>query len=61
MIDLKKYLNSIYENCIEGIYLSGKYGYWSNLSEKKNIEFSKVLEKNDCFRKKRSCVITFKS
>ena len=48
MIDLKQYLNSIYDKCIGDIFLSGRSGYWSNLSQTRNNEFSKILEKNDC-------------
>ncbi len=48
MIDIKKYLYKIYDKCDEGIFLSGKSGYWSNLSKKQNDEFSRLLEKKDC-------------
>ncbi len=48
MIDLKQYLNSMYDKCIGDIFLSGRSGYWSNLSQTRNNEFSKILEKNDC-------------
>ena len=34
MIDLKQYLNSMYDKCIDDIFLSGRSGYWSNLSQK---------------------------
>ena len=48
MIDLKEYLKLHYKDYDDGVFLSGKTGYWSNLSEKKNKEFYKILEKNDC-------------
>ena len=45
MIDLKEYLKLHYKDYDDGVFLSGKTGYWSNLSEKKNKEFHKILEK----------------
>lgn len=46
--DIKQYLSTIYNKCVNGIYLSGNSGYWSNLSKARNNEFFKILEKNDC-------------
>lgn len=48
MIDIKKYLNSIYNKSLNDIHLSGNSGYWSNLSKAQNEDFFKMLEKNDC-------------
>ena len=48
MIDLQNYLKSIYKDYNNGIFISGKSGYWSNLSLQRNKEFYKILEKNDC-------------
>lgn len=48
MINLNNYLNTIYNKYSDGIFLSGKSGYWSNLSKKRNDEFSMLLEKMDC-------------
>ncbi len=48
MTDTKKYLQSIYNKSIDGIFSSGRKGYWSNLSQKKNDEFLKILENNNC-------------
>ena len=48
MIDIKNYLKSIYDSCIDGIFTSGRSGYWSNLSKSQNNEFSKILEENNC-------------
>jgi len=48
MIDIKKYLNSIYDKYENNIYLSGNKGYWSNLSKLQSSEFFKILEKKDC-------------
>tara|TARA_B110000037_G_scaffold181977_1_gene209405 strand:+ start:42 stop:1094 length:1053 start_codon:yes stop_codon:yes gene_type:complete len=45
---IKQYLNKIYSKSIDGIFLSGNSGYWSNLSKKRNNEFSKILKNNDC-------------
>jgi hypothetical protein len=46
--DIKQYLGKIYNKCVNGIFLSGNSGYWSNLSKVRNNEFFKILEKNDC-------------
>ena len=46
--DIKQYLSKIYNKYVDGIFLSGNSGYWSNLSKVRNNEFSKVLENNDC-------------
>ena len=46
--DIKQYLGTIYNKCVNGIFLSGNSGYWSNLSKVRNNEFFKILEKNDC-------------
>ena len=48
MIDLNGYLSKIYNKYIEGIFLSGNSGYWSNLSQTQNNEFLKLLKDNDC-------------
>lgn len=48
MIDLNEYLKTIYEDYNDGVFLSGRSGYWSNLSENQNEKFYKILEKNDC-------------
>ncbi len=45
MIDIKKYLSSIYDKSINGVFLSGRSGYWSNLSQNHNDEFSELLKK----------------
>lgn len=46
--DINRYLSKIYNKYVNGIFLSGNSGYWSNLSKVRNNEFSKILEKNDC-------------
>ena len=46
--DIKQYLGTIYNKCVNGIFLSGKSGYWSNLSKTRNDEFSRILENKDC-------------
>lgn len=48
MSNIQKYLNTIYKKCANDIFQSGKSGYWSNLSQNQNDEFSKILEKKDC-------------
>ena len=48
MTDLKAYLKSIYDNCVEDIFLSGRSGYWSNLSKVHNKEFLEILKDKDC-------------
>ena len=48
MTDLKKYLKSIYDNCDGDIFLSGKTGYWSNLSQANNKEFLEILKNKEC-------------
>ncbi len=48
MTDLRTYLKSIYDNCVEDIFLSGRSGYWSNLSQVHNKEFLEILKNKDC-------------
>ena len=48
MTDLKRYLNSIYDKCVGGIFLSGRSGYWSNLTQEHNKKFLEILENKDC-------------
>lgn len=47
-IYLKKYLKGMYEKIIDDIFISGNFGYWSNLSKNQNQKFTKVLKKKDC-------------
>ncbi len=48
MNKIEKKLSSIYsEKDINNIYLSGRKGYWSNLSKAQNDKFSKLLEESD--------------
>jgi ubiquinone/menaquinone biosynthesis C-methylase UbiE len=48
MSKIKKYLESIYNKSVNNIFLSGRTGYWHNLSKTENDQFFKILEKNDC-------------
>ena len=45
---IKQYLSNIYNKSMNGIFLSGNSGYWSNLSKERNNEFTKILGENDC-------------
>ena len=45
---VKKYLESIYTKSVNNIFLSGREGYWHNLSKSENNEFFKILEKKGC-------------
>ncbi len=48
MKKIQNFLNSNYNKYIEGIFLSGRFGYWSNLDKSQNSKFLKILEKNNC-------------
>ena len=48
MTEIEKKLSSIYsDKDINQIYLSGRKGYWSNLSKAQNEKFTKLLEESD--------------
>lgn len=47
VLDMEKKLNQFgYTQDENGIYVSGKTGYWSNLNQSENTEFLKSIEKN---------------
>ena len=48
MNKIKNYLESIYNKSVNNIFLSGRTGYWHNLSKTENDQFFKILENNDC-------------
>ena len=48
MKNIKNFLNSNYKKFLDGIFLSGRFGYWSNLDKSQNTEFLRILEKKDC-------------
>ncbi len=52
---IKNYLETIYGKSDNSIFLSGREGYWHNLSKSENNEFFKILEKKSC----RDAVKTF--
>ena len=48
MSEIKKYLESIYNKSVNNIFLSGRTGYWHNLSKTQNDQFFKILKNKDC-------------
>jgi SAM-dependent methyltransferase len=46
--NIREYLNNNYTKCVDSIFLSGNFGYWSNLSKAQNDEFTKILEIKGC-------------
>lgn len=45
--NIREYLSNNYKKCVDSIFLSGNFGYWSNLSKAQNDEFTKILENKD--------------
>ena len=59
MINITKYLNSIYEKCIDNIFLSEKSEHYLNLNQNQNSEFLRILNKNDCKTTIKLCMPNF--